>query len=89
MPVYPNKKRQLPLPFLIACKVDPGAASGGLSVRTVITLRMNGPFDGTDRAVDVTIGAGLKPLRECIVFVVADVLARLPEKVEGVVMVIA
>ena len=43
---------------------------------------MNGPFDGIDRSVDMTISAGLKALRKYVILVMADVLTSFPQIIQ-------
>jgi hypothetical protein len=46
------------------------------------SLSVNGSLDGIDRTINVTIGTGLQALREHVVLIMADVLARLPQIVQ-------
>jgi hypothetical protein len=46
------------------------------------SLSVNGSFDGIDRTINVTIGAGLQALREHVVLIMADVLSRLPQIIQ-------
>ena len=47
-----------------------------------MSLSANGSFDGIDRAINMTIGAGLQTLSEHVVLIMADVLARLSQIIQ-------